>query len=57
MTEHRLLGLASFALLATGAAAQQYPTKNITNQVPYAAGGPTDTVARVIAQSMGNPLG
>jgi tripartite-type tricarboxylate transporter receptor subunit TctC len=25
--------------------------------VPYAAGGPTDTVARVVAQAMGKPLG
>src|SRR5438445_5609930 len=41
---------------AGGAAAQQYPTRNITMLVPYAAGGPTDTVARVIAQSMSKPL-
>src|SRR2546430_11802065 len=42
---------------AGGAAAQQYPTRNITMLVPYAAGGPTDTVARVVAQSMLKPLG
>ena len=51
---------ASFVALATaaaGAAAQQYPTRNITMLVPYAAGGPTDTVARVVAQSMSKPLG
>src|SRR2546426_10310956 len=41
----------------TSALAQQYPTKTITMLVPYAAGGPTDTVARVIAQAMGKPLG
>jgi len=45
------------AALATSAAAQQYPTRNLTMLVPYAAGGPTDTVARVVAQSMGKPLG
>src|SRR5438105_9786755 len=49
------------ALLALGfagsAAAQQYPTHNITMLVPYAAGGPTDTVARMVAQSMSKPLG
>src|SRR2546428_4428243 len=39
------------------ALAQQYPTRNITMLVPYATGGPTDTVARVIAQAMGKPLG
>jgi len=43
--------------IATTVAAQQYPTKNITMLVPYAAGGPTDTVARVLAQSMAKPLG
>src|SRR2546426_5602325 len=39
----------------TSALAQQYPTKTITMLVPYAAGGPTDTVARVVAQAMGKP--
>jgi tripartite-type tricarboxylate transporter receptor subunit TctC len=37
--------------------AQQYPTRNINMLVPYAAGGPTDTVARVVAQAMSKPLG
>src|SRR6185295_5065057 len=45
------------AALAGAAAAQQYPTKSIIMLVPYAAGGPTDTVARVVAQSMSKPLG
>jgi tripartite-type tricarboxylate transporter receptor subunit TctC len=36
--------------------AQTYPTKTITMIVPFAAGGPTDTVARLIAQSMGTKL-
>ena len=40
-----------------GAAAQQYPNKSISMLVPYAAGGPTDTVARVTALAMGKPLG
>lgn len=35
---------------------QAYPTKTITVIVPFAAGGPTDTVARLVAQSMGNTL-
>jgi len=42
---------------ATAALAQQYPNRQITMLVPYAAGGPTDTVARVVAQSMSKPLG
>jgi putative tricarboxylic transport membrane protein len=57
----KTLALASsfvvFAAVAAGATAQQYPTRNITMLVPYAAGGPTDTVARVVGQSMGKPLG
>ena len=36
--------------------AQSFPTKTITMIVPFAAGGPTDTVARLVAQSMGNKL-
>jgi tripartite-type tricarboxylate transporter receptor subunit TctC len=52
-------GLIAAALVAaTGAAtAQQYPTKSVTMLVPFAAGGPTDTVARVLGQAMGKPLG
>jgi tripartite-type tricarboxylate transporter receptor subunit TctC len=38
-------------------AAQTYPTKSITLIVPFAAGGPTDTVARLLGQSMGKSLG
>ena len=49
-------GIVVSAIAAT-AAAQQYPTKSVTMLVPYAAGGPTDTVARVTAQAMGKPLG
>jgi tripartite-type tricarboxylate transporter receptor subunit TctC len=45
------------AAFAASAGAQQYPTRNISMIVPYAAGGPTDTVARVTAQAMGKPLG
>jgi len=45
------------AFVATSAVAQQYPTKSVLMLVPYAAGGPTDTVARVVAQSMSKPLG
>ncbi|HEX7250270.1 MAG TPA: tripartite tricarboxylate transporter substrate-binding protein [Burkholderiales bacterium] len=47
----------ALALAAGGAAAQDYPNRSITMLVPYAAGGPTDTVARVVAQYMGKPLG
>jgi tripartite-type tricarboxylate transporter receptor subunit TctC len=49
-------GLLAAAFAGT-VAAQQYPTRNITMMVPFAAGGPTDTVARVVALSMSKPLG
>jgi len=43
--------------VAAVAAAQQYPTHSVNMLVPYAAGGPTDTVARVVAQAMLKPMG
>ena len=43
--------------LAAPASAQAFPTRPITMIVPFAAGGPTDTVARLIAQEMGRDLG
>jgi len=43
--------------VTTLAAAQQYPTHSVNMLVPYAAGGPTDTVARVVAQAMLKPMG
>ena len=50
-----LLGI--FLVLAAGAAsAQDYPTKPINIIVPAAAGGPTDTLTRVLAQAMGDAL-
>ena len=55
MTNIRLL--AALLFVAPFAQAQSYPTKPVTMLVPYAAGGPTDTVARVTAQAMGKPLG
>jgi tripartite-type tricarboxylate transporter receptor subunit TctC len=53
-----LSSLAAAALALSGSAgAQQYPTRSVNMLVPYAAGGPTDTVARVVAQAMGKPMG
>ena len=48
--------LAGLSMLA-GAFAQDYPTKPITVVVPFAAGGPTDTVARLVAEVMSQDLG
>jgi tripartite-type tricarboxylate transporter receptor subunit TctC len=48
---------AALLFASAAAVAQQYPNRPVTMLVPYAAGGPTDTVARVTAQAMGKPLG
>ncbi len=50
--------LAGLALAAIGGAAQGqgYPTRPITLIVPFAAGGPTDVVARSIGAAMSNTL-
>src|SRR6266852_6231328 len=37
--------------------AQGYPSRPITMVVPYSAGGPTDTIARIMAERMRGPLG
>ena len=41
----------------TGAAAQSYPDKPINVIVPFAAGGPTDVVARLLGEHMSHTLG
>ena len=45
------------ASTAQAQGASDYPNRTITMVVPYAAGGPIDTVARIIAQRMGELLG
>ena len=60
----KLLGTAVAGLIAlTGSAptstalAQNYPTRPITMVIPFAAGGPTDVLGRVMAAKMSDPLG
>jgi tripartite-type tricarboxylate transporter receptor subunit TctC len=54
----RLATLSGAAILiAAAAAAQDYPTGPVTIVVPFAAGGPTDTVTRLIAEPMSAVLG
>ena len=50
------IAFAAFALGST-AFAQEFPTKPITVVVPFSAGGPTDTVARLVAEAMSQDLG
>ncbi|MEA2980780.1 MAG: hypothetical protein QOF09_2603 [Alphaproteobacteria bacterium] len=49
--------LAGFVGLTASAAAQNYPTRPITMVIPFAAGGPTDVLGRVMAAKMGDSLG
>ena len=54
-----LLALAALVPLGLGrpAAAESFPSRTITVIVPFAAGGPTDTVTRLVAESMSRDLG
>ena len=54
----RLAGaLAALALTAATASAQDFPARPITLIVPFAAGGPTDIVARIVGEHMSRTLG
>jgi tripartite-type tricarboxylate transporter receptor subunit TctC len=48
---------ATLAALASPAAAQDWPTRAVTMVVPFAAGGPIDTLARVLQPTLGETLG
>lgn len=52
-----LLAAGCAAALQAGAAQDDYPSRPITLVVPFAAGGPTDVVARTLAASMAKTLG
>ena len=54
----RLMMVLALALgLTPGAFAQTYPSRPITIVVPFPAGGPTDVVARLLADRIRGPLG
>jgi tripartite-type tricarboxylate transporter receptor subunit TctC len=51
------LAVAGLLTAAGSAQAQDFPTRPMTMIIPFAAGGPTDVLGRVIAQRMGEVLG
>ncbi|HEY5900497.1 MAG TPA: tripartite tricarboxylate transporter substrate-binding protein [Burkholderiales bacterium] len=51
-----VLALAILSLAST-AQAQEFPTRPVSIVVPFSAGGPTDTIARIMAQRMTRALG
>jgi tripartite-type tricarboxylate transporter receptor subunit TctC len=54
---HALALLAGAALSPAGALAQGFPNRVIKIVVPYPAGGPTDALARIVAQELSSALG
>jgi tripartite-type tricarboxylate transporter receptor subunit TctC len=52
-----IAGLATLGAATLPSVAQDYPTRPITMIVPFAAGGPTDIVARIVGEHMSRTLG
>lgn len=53
----RIFAALAAALLALPAVAQTYPSRPVVMVAPFAAGGPTDVLARIMAERMGRALG
>ncbi len=51
------IALAVCGVMNLAAAAEVYPARPVTIVVPFVAGGPMDTIARVLAEGMREPLG
>src|SRR6188474_3187134 len=52
-----LAALAGLSAIAAHAQPQAYPTRSITMIVPFAAGGPTDVISRIVTGHMAQTLG
>lgn len=57
MWKRLALGIVAVLALFASAAAQQWPSRPVTMVIPFAAGGPTDVLGRVMAQRMSEILG
>jgi tripartite-type tricarboxylate transporter receptor subunit TctC len=54
---HLAAGAAALPAVSRAAWAQAYATRPMTMVVPYSAGGPTDTIARITAERMRTSIG
>jgi putative tricarboxylic transport membrane protein len=52
-----LIALLALAGFVGGAAAQSYPAGPVTMVIPFAAGGPTDVLGRIVGEVMSKTLG
>ena len=52
VTRRLILGMVAVAGSSLHAAAQDYPTRNVTVMVPFAPGGGTDLIARTVGQKL-----
>jgi tripartite-type tricarboxylate transporter receptor subunit TctC len=52
-----MIAVAAISGLTESASAQSFPSRPVTMIVPFAAGGPTDTIARVVGERMARSLG
>jgi tripartite-type tricarboxylate transporter receptor subunit TctC len=57
MSRKSFAAIAALFLLLGPAAAQDFPSRPLTMVIPFAAGGPTDVLGRVVAARMGEILG
>jgi tripartite-type tricarboxylate transporter receptor subunit TctC len=53
----KIAAVLAFGLALTGFARADFPDRPVTMIIPFAAGGPQDTIGRIIAQRMGELLG